>query len=378
MKNGYKKISFLMSLLIACCISCGKGDKSSHETEEIFPITIGKSEVRDVIYRLHQVGTLEAKEAVMLKAETDGRVVNINFEEGGTVKSGQLLVKLDDSKIKTKIDQLQARLVQLKIQSDNSQRTLERKRPLLEEELVSRQDFDDLESKIKIERATIKEIEANLAHSRELFKDTEIRSPFSGVTSERMVSVGDFLKVGDPVVLVVQLNPLEISFRVDEKYKSRLYLKQAITITVSAYPERIFSGEVFFISPDIDINTRSFLVKGRVSNKKKLLSPGMFSEVIIVTKIHKNALTIPWESVIQLEDEVYLYKIDGQRVKKVSIKLGLVSEGAAEIWGDLKTGQEVVIEGKYALYEGARVQAKEMNETLGGYKAPHEKEGKGL
>ena len=166
------------------------------------------------------------------------------------------------------------------------------------------------------------------------------------------------MKVGDPVVLVVQLSSLEISFRADEKYKSRIYLNQIISIAVSAYPGRQFSGEIFFISPEVDVRTRSFLVKGRISNEKKLLSPGMFAELTIITETHKDALVAPRESIIQLEDEVYLYKIKADSAEKVPVRLGLVSEGVAEVFGNLKPGDKVVIEGKYALHQGARIEIK--------------------
>ncbi len=360
MGNGLMKSVPAMFLLVwISCMGCDKNEQSFQQNEAGIPVLMGQVETKDVIYSLHQVGTLKAKQSVMIKSEVEGKIIKIFFREGDAVKSGMLLVKLDDSKIIKKIDRLQARMAQLKIQLANSKRTLERKRPLAKEDLVSKQNLDDLESKIKIEQASIREVGAELDFNREIFKDTEIRSPFPGVTSEKVVNLGGFLKVGDPVVMVVQLDPLEISFRADEKYKPRLYLKQPITITVSAYPERRFSGEVCFVSPDIDVSTRSFLVKGLLLNHEKLLNPGMFAEIAIVTEVHKNALIVPWESVIQLENETYLYKIDDDNAIKVPIKLGLVfNDGTAEVSGDLKPGEKIVTEGKFALYDHARIKVK--------------------
>lgn len=291
----------------------------------------------------------------MLKAEAEGRVTGIFFEEGNSVKEGQVLAKLDDAKIKTTMNQLEARLRQMEIQLGNSERSLQRKQPLVNEDLVSKQDFDDLQSKIEVEKATIKEIKAQLAHNQELLGDTKVRAPFSGATSERQVSVGDFLRIGDPVVQLVQLNPLEVSFRVDEKYKTNLYNKQPVTVTVEAHPGKRFQGEVYFISPDINITTRTFLVKSRIANDENLLNPGMFAAVTIITETHKDALVVPWESVIQLENEVYVYVVNTTTAKKVPVKLGLVSGGIAEVFGSLKVGEAVVQEGKYALRDGVKV-----------------------
>ena len=352
-KGSYKRI--FMGLLVMPVLLWGCGKKEATNHDEAIPVTIGKVILKDLTYTLQRVGSLEPKESVVLKAEAEGTITGIFFEEGDWVKEGQVLIKLNDAKTKATMDQLDARLRQMEVQLANSERTLQRKEPLVKEDLVSKQDFDDLQSKIEVEKATLKEIKAQRAHNRELLDDTEVRAPFAGAVSERKISVGDFLRIGDPVVHLVQLNPLEVAFRVDEKYKTNLYPQQPVTLTVAAYPERKFQGEVYFISPDIDIATRTFLVKSRIANETNTLNPGMFAEVIIVTEVHKNALVVPWESVIQLEDETYLYVVNTATAKKVSVKLGLVSGGLAEVFGNLKAGQSVVREGKYALHNGSKV-----------------------
>jgi len=96
-------------------------------------------------------------------------------------------------------------------------------------------------------------------------------------------------------------------------------------------------------------------VKGRIDNGQNLLNPGMFAEVSMVTETHRNALVVPWESVVQLEDEVYLYVVNTDTAKKVPLKLGLIEGELAEVFGELKPGQHVVVDGKYALRDGARV-----------------------
>ena len=140
-----------------------------------------------------------------------------------------------------------------------------------------------------------------------------------------------------------------------EKYKTKLYPQRPVTPTVSAYPGKKFQGEVYFISPDIDIATRPFLVKSRMANKTNAFNHGMFAEVTMVTEVHKNAFVVPWESVIQPEDGTYLYVVTKTTAKKVPVKMGLVSGGLAEVFGNLKAGQSVVQEVKPALHDGHKV-----------------------
>ncbi len=345
----------ILIILLTLLSSAGCKKAPEKKAEQALPVTAERIETRDIVYRLHRVGSLEAKETVMIKCEAEGRITGIFFEEGDCVKEGQALVKIDDAKIKTTMDQLRARLRQTETQLANSLRTLERKEPLVAEGLVSQQDYDDLVARIDIEKATLVEIRAQLAHNQEMLEDTEVIAPFAGVTSERHVSLGDFVRVGDPVVRLVQLDPLEISFHVDEQYKRFLKPQQPVTVTVAAYPDRVFHGEAFFVSPDIAINTRTFLVKGRINNREHLLNPGMFAEVTIATETHKDALIVPWESVVQLENETYVYVVNNNTAHKVPITLGQISEKTAEVFGHLKVGQIVVTEGKYALADGMKV-----------------------
>ena len=353
------KIEQIIIIAVALTLFPGCGNQQqSEQKKEGIPVTVSEVMSRDVIHRLHRVGSLEAKESVILKAEIDERVIEIFFEEGSMVESGQILIKLNDAKVKAQIDELKSRLRQIDLQLANSKKKLVRKKPLVKKNLVSRQEFDDLKTKIEIEKAAITEIKAQLTYARELFKNTEIRAPFAGATSERLISVGDFLKRGNPVVRMVQLDPLEISFRVDEKYKTRLYLNQPVEITAAAQPKRKFTGTVFFISPDIDVSTRTFLIKSRITNKEHLLNPGMFAHATIITETHKNALMILGESIVQLENESYVYVLNNDKAKKIPVQVLLIEDHEAEVLGDLKPGHKIVVEGKYALNDGASVYMK--------------------
>ncbi len=347
----------IISVALTLFFGCGNQQKSEQKKDGI-PVTVSQVNIRDVVHRLHRVGSLEAKESVVLKAEINERVTGIFFEEGDTVESGRILVKLNDAKVRAQTDELKSRLQQWVLQLANSKKTLARKKPLVKKNLVSGQEFDDLQTKIEVEKATIKEIKAQLAYTSELFKNTEIRAPFDGATSERKISVGDFLKPGNPIVRMMQLDPLEISFRVDEKYKTRIFLSQPVETTVTAQPKRKFDGKIYFISPDIDVATRTFLIKARITNKEGLLNPGMFAHVTITIETHKNALVIPWECVVQLEDETYVYVLNNNKAKKIPVQLLLIEDGMAEVLGDLEPHMKIVVEGKYSLKDGVNVSIK--------------------
>ncbi len=189
--------------------------------------------------------------------------------------------------------------------------------------------------------------------------DTLIRAPFAGVAGARTLAPGDYLRVGDPVVTVVAPDPLEISFQVPERFLPKVVRDQPVTLRVAPHPDREFTGRISFIAPRVDVGTRTFQVKARVTNAERLLSPGMFARVEVVTDVFDDALTVPWESVIQTESETYLYTVEDGIARKVPLRLGRVTPQWAQVFADdLQPGASVVLEGKFAARDGARVAPK--------------------
>jgi RND family efflux transporter MFP subunit len=352
----------LLALFLALMTIAGCGEKKSEaprKEQPAVPVLLGVATTRRVESTLEQVGTLTASQEVILRSEAEGKVVEIAFHEGRPVAKGEVLVRLDAAKVRAGITNLEAQISELTARLQNKLRTLERNRPLLEKRLISRLQFDNLETEIAEVRAQIEQARANLEREQVRLDDTAVRAPFDGVTGARTLSPGDYLKVGDPMVTVVDLDPLEISFQVPEKHKPKLTLDQAVTLRVAPWPERDFTGRISFIAPRVDVSTRTFLVKAQVSNGERLLSPGLFARVTVVTDVFENAVTVPWESIIQTESETYLYVVEGEIARKVPLRLGRITPEWAQVLDTgLKPGTAVILEGKFAARDGAKVAPK--------------------
>jgi RND family efflux transporter MFP subunit len=352
----------LLVLLLALLgpAGCGENKREAPRLEQpAVPVLLGEATTRRVELTLEQVGTLAANQEVTLRSETEGRVVEIAFHEGRPVGKGEVLVRLDAAKVQAGIANLDAQVAELNARLENKLRTLERNRPLLEKKLISRLQFDNLETEIAEVRAQIEQARANLAREQARLADTVVRAPFAGVAGVRTLSPGDYLKVGDPVVTVVDLDPLEISFQVPEKFKPKFALDQTVNLQVAPYPERIFTGRISFIAPRGDEATRTFQVKARVTNGDRLLSPGLFARVTVVTDVFEMAVTVPWECIIQTEQETYLYIVQDSIARKVPVRLGrITSQWAQLLESELTSGTAVILEGKFAARDGAKVAPK--------------------
>lgn len=352
----------LMALVLMLSLGgCGEAPQGEAPRVEPppTPVLLGEATARRVEVTLEQVGTLTASQEVTLRSEAEGRVLEIAFQEGRPVRQRQVLVRLDGSKIRAGIAGYEAQIVEFNARLENLLRTLERNRPLLQKGLISRLQFDNLETEIAEARARIEQARANLVREQVRLADTEIRAPFDGTAGVRTLSPGDYLKVGDPVVQVVDLDPLEISFRVAERFKPKFSLGQRVDLQVSPYPQQTFSAEVSFIAPGVDEATRTFQVKARVENADHRLSPGLFARAVVVTDTFPEAVTVPWESVIQTEQETYIYIVEGDVARKVPVRLGQVTPQWAQLLeSELAPGTPVILEGKFASRDGAKVAPK--------------------
>lgn len=291
--------------------------------------------------------------------------------------------------VEAEIQKLDEQVRQLRVRLANRERELERNRPLVERDLIARQAFDRIQTEVEELRADISRTEVELARQRDLvakqtadairtdiaeieaqiartraslaqqkvrLADASIRAPFDGVAGVRNVNVGDFLPVGGAVVTVVDLDPLEITFRVPEKHRARVTTGLPVVLRVDAARGEVFTGTISFIAPQVDPETRSFLVKAEVRNPANRLSPGMFARVEVVLEVREDALTVPWESVIQTESATYVYAVEGDKARYVPVELGETTSEWAEVRGtDLAPGARVVLEGKFALRDGATV-----------------------
>jgi membrane fusion protein (multidrug efflux system) len=345
---------FLLLSMNVILQGCGR-EQTFSKKDSAIPVTLSTVTSMDVQHTIDQVGTLEANETVMVKSEAQGKIQKILFEEGKQVIEGKLLVKLDDAKIKAEIESIKSRIVQYRAELVNTKRNVLRNEDLLKDGVVNQKIYDDIITKRQVGEALLSEAQANLLLAQEQLKDTSITSPFQGFTSERFVSVGDFIGVGDPIVKIVQTDPLKLAFRIPEKYVPSITTGKQVEVTVDAFPGETFSGSIYFVSPDIDTATRTLLVKATVPNRENHLSPGMFAHVTVTVESHPNALVVPWNTLVVKEDETYVFRVDTGKVQKVPVKIMLVFDGKAEVEGNLSPGNTVVREGKFSIRDGDTV-----------------------
>ncbi len=331
-------------LLVALLAGCKPkqpqtGASASRPAVQVVAI---EAKTQPVTETLSLLGNIVANEMVEIKAETEGTVEEINFNEGQRVEKGALLLKLDESKPAASLAQSEANHML-------AHSNFERAKQLHRDKLISQQDFDQASASFSASEATI------LLMRRQL-KDARIYAPFAGMTGSRQISPGQVISRNQTLTWLVDLDVVKVEVTIPEKYLSQVRLGMPLDFSVAAFSGKPFHGEVYFISPQLDEGTRTALVKARIPNPDGALKAGMFASLDLKLRIKEDALLIPEPALVSGSDAVTVFTIDSKSTAVMKrVKVGLRLAGKVEILDGVAAGERVVVEGTQKLYPGAAV-----------------------
>jgi membrane fusion protein (multidrug efflux system) len=179
------------------------------------------------------------------------------------------------------------------------------------------------------------------------------------------VSEGQYIAKGTNLTSVINHNPMKAEFNVPERYLGRVAQNQNIEITVATYPDKKFSGNVYFINPQVDELTRSALVKAKVPNPDGLLRRGMFANLNLIVNIQNDAIVIPETAIMLKVDKSYIFVVgEEDRVLLREVQTGLRFDGLVQIDAGLNEGEVVVTEGHQKLRDEVKVNMKFQEKAL--------------
>ena len=307
------------------------------------PVEAAAVDNHAVTDRFTTVGTVEAGEAVTVTTEISGIVTSIPFNEGGRLAQGDLIAKLDD-------DQLRAEAQRARALKNQSQATWERVKSIVEQGAGAPQDLDDAVAALMVAEANLDLAETHLAKAT-------ITAPFGGLVGKRHVSRGAFLRAGDPITDLAQVDVLRVTFAVPERLLGAMNVGAPVSVVTTAFPDQELTGRIHIIEPQLDPVTRNVGIVALVDNTGGLLRPGMSATITTVLRQRNAALTVPSAAVFVEGGQAYVYVIKPDSVvTRTAVDLGTRMAGSVEVTSGLSAGQQVVRAGHQKLYEGAKVQ----------------------
>ena len=275
-------------------------------------------------------GSIEADEQVDIRSEASGIVEGIYFKEGSTVSKGQLLFKVNDL-------ELRAQLAQAKTKEELAAENERRAKLLLQKEAISQEEYDIARADHKLAQAQIQLIRAQI-------DKTSVRAPFSGKIGLRSISPGTYIT---PAKLV-NIGKLKITFSVPEKYANQIRENSNLSFTVTGSTQK-YTAKVYAIEPEVQIATRTLQVRALAENKDGKLFPGTFANVELPLDIIKDAIVIPTEAIIPVQNGKKVFIFNGGKAKEVMVETTTRTDASIVVLSGLKVGDTLIISGVMSL-----------------------------
>jgi membrane fusion protein (multidrug efflux system) len=300
-------------------------------------------EIGSVVRNVQAIGTLRAYESVTIRPEISGRITGIHFDEGLRVERGTVLIELDDSVYAAEVKEKAAnrRLAEL---------AFDRANKLVERRVASVEDRDIALAQLQANDAALQLSQARLAKTR-------LRAPFDGIIGLRNVSIGDFVDAGDDLVGLVELDPIKVDFRIGEIHLRDIAPGQTLSIQVNAFPGEEFSGRVYAIEPQVDLNGRAIVIRAELPNTDRRLRPGLFARIDLIVNEAAEALLISEDAIVPRGDQHFVYRLVESQAILTEVTLGKRKDTWVEITDGLSADDIVITAGQLKLRDGATVRA---------------------
>jgi RND family efflux transporter MFP subunit len=294
---------------------------------------------------VYATGAVEPVRWARVASMLRGRILEICDCEGKVVAKGDVLGRLDDKDVRAQLHELRAR-------EDFAKRELSRQTELFGRGSTTTQAY---------ERASmdLRSLQGLISVQLEKLADYTITAPIDGVVLRRDGEVGEIADVGQVLFRIGVLKPLQIVAEVNEEDIPRVAVGQAVLLRTDAFPDRRLTGKVREVTPIGDPIAKTYRIKAALPDDTPLL-PGMSVEANVVTREKAGALLIPSDAV----QGTSVFVMDGQRVRRRNIELGIRGTRAVEVLNGLAENEQVASPVPAALADGRRVRVTAKSTTV--------------
>jgi RND family efflux transporter MFP subunit len=356
-KTGRILAVILAAGLLFSCQTAQQTEETAAESVVTSPVKVFEARTESISEKIIYTGLIEAWRQANILPDVAGKIAKIYVEEGSRVSKGQLLAELDTRAASLQLGQAEAALAVAQANYKDAQRNLERMQRLSGENAVSEQQLEKISLAFEAAEAQRQQAQASVNLLKHQMEVSRMEAPFSGIVASRKAEEGDMINPmmggfssSSGVFTLMDFSKIKINIAVSYQDIVRIRKGQNAEITVSAFPGRVFEGDVAVVNLTADPLTRKFSVQVYVDNPDFLLRPNTFGEVRLSVDTHENAMVIPQKAV--LEDSYVFVVGEGGIAKKKMVTQGLQNNAMVEIVSGLEAGDKVVVEGNFGLTEG--------------------------
>ena len=296
---------------------------------------------RRLVESFSTVGTIQADEQVEIRSEIAGVLNEIHFDEGARVRSGQLLVKIDDTQLTAERDRTLHRVELARLRESRFE-------GLAGQGLISQDEYDLALSQLRVLDAELRLAEARL-------EKTRITAPFGGVIGFRAVSPGSAITPQTRIATLQKLDRVKLEFSVPERYAAWVRPGGSAAFRVRG-SERDFEARIYAVEPSVDRETRPLRARARCANPSGELLPGAFADVSLTVREIEDALMVPSMAVIPELGAKKVFVLEQGLAVSRRVETGIRTESEVEITHGLSPNDRVIVSGIQRLSSGLPVE----------------------
>lgn len=356
-----KTISTLSSLILMPLVlaSCSKDPGVTDEKPiKSTPITVTTTKSQDIDIKLESIGIIKTLTEPVISAEIEARVEAIHVDVGSRVNKGDLLLELDGSRIIRNRNALKAEVKNLNVQIHNAQKIVQRYKTLHQKNLAPISLLEEEETKLVVFKMRKERAQALLEMAKDNLQRARVKSPVDGIIDRRMVSVGDFLKLDEPLFKLSTSNALRAVAAFPETAVEQLQVGQKMFIRYPLSKLHLVESPITQIRPMINAGNKSIVVIADFANPG-IFKPGASFIAEVVIEQHKNAVIVPNRSVVIRPAGEVVYVIKDNTAKQQIVTTGERLGNEIEIVAGLKKDSIIAFDGAGFLTDGALVDIKE-------------------
>jgi membrane fusion protein, multidrug efflux system len=381
MKNSFSTpltlVTAVSSLAIMLVSGCSRETKQGAGAG--MPVLVAQASITNVPVQIDPppVGHVVPVSTVTVHSQVGGIISQVHFKEGSEVKSNALLFTIDPRPMQAALELARANLTRDNAQLANAKIQFDREQKLLEQKLVSEDEFDTSKAAYDALAGTVAADQAAVANAQLNLEFTEIRAPFDGATGGLQFHEGNVVKAPDDVLLTInQIHPIYVQFGVPEQYLPEIRREMRrkslpVTVTfenmIAGEPPR---GELTFVDNSVDTTTGMIQLRATFPNARSVLWPGQFVQVVLTLSELTNAIVVPSQAVQVGQNNQFIYVVKAdQTVEMRPVKTGITFDGDTVVESGLAAGETVVTDGQLRLAPGVKV-AVRSPDTASGASAP--------
>ncbi len=312
---------------------------------KVTDVELSQVVVQDKFEEIYAVGILYPFQEVIIRPEAAGRIVEIAFKEGETVEQGDLIIALDSAIEAAELREASAKRLLAKQNLDR---------------LLAAKGGSTAQAR-DAAQAEYEQAVANEAISQARYDRRFIYAPFTGKMGLKSVELGDYVQAGADVVRLLNTDQLRLEFNIPERVAHVAEKGQSVQFTVDNYPNKIFTAEVYAISPEIEQKGRSLSILAKFHNEDQTLIAGSFARLNLLIPLNYQVIIIPEESIFASEGSQFVYRVQEHGddetfiAELVPVEIGERSTFNVEILSGLEPDDIVVKAGQVRIKDQSEV-----------------------